>query len=217
VDFAGHPVIGTIIALSDLGYASPMVLELGIGPLPCRIHAGTASFTTSVPLQQISEPDTALVAAALGLPLSALRTATPVPVQASLGLPFVLVELDSAASLAACMPNLEAIRKGAKRHPAGLDFAIFAYVRAGSQITSRMFAPLDNIPEDSATGSASATLAALLTALLDAPQSLTFSQGAHMGRPSRIEAVTEMSKSQNPTRVTIAGQAVQTMAGKFIF
>ena len=77
---------------------------------------------------------------------------------------------------------------------------------------SRMFAPLDNIPEDPATGSASATLAALLTELLDAPQNLTFSQGDDMGRPSRIQATT----SVNPVSVTISGRAVQTMAGRFI-
>ena len=212
VDFAGHPVIGTIIALSGLGYTSPMILELGIGPLPCRIDAGTASFTTSVPLQHISEPDPAFVAKALGLPLAAIRTDTHVPVQASLGLPFVIAELDSPASLAACMPNIAVIREGAERYPAGLDFAVFAYVRRGDQISSRMFAPLDNIQEDPATGSASATLAALLTQLLGAPQSLSFSQGVQMGRPSRIEATT----TQNPISVTIAGQAVQTMAGKFI-
>jgi len=50
VDFAGHPVIGTVIALSDLGYEAPMVLELGVGPMPCDIENGFASFTTSVPL-----------------------------------------------------------------------------------------------------------------------------------------------------------------------
>lgn len=212
VDFAGHPVIGTVIALSGLGYASPMVLELGIGPLPCSIDDGSARFTTSVPLEQISKPDPALVATALGLPLSAICTDTHMPVQASLGLPFILVELDSHASLAKCVPNIEAIREGAKRYPSGLDFAIFAYVREGDQISSRMFAPLDNIPEDPATGSASATLAALLTGIIGAPQSLTFAQGVQMGRPSHIKATT----TQNPTRVTIAGQAVQTMAGKFI-
>jgi trans-2,3-dihydro-3-hydroxyanthranilate isomerase len=220
IDFAGHPTIGTAVALFGLGHAPSMVLELGVGPMPCSVDSTYASFTTSVPLQKISEPEPALVAAALSLTLDAICTETHVPVQASMGLPFILVELDSRASLAACMPNIEAIRKGAERYPAGLDFAVFAYARKGDQISSRMFAPLDNIQEDPATGSASATLAVLLTEINGAPQSLIFSQGEDMGRPSRIEAVTEMSISsptgQNPVRVTISGQAVQTMAGKFI-
>ena len=212
VDFAGHPTIGTLIALSDLGYSSPMTLELGIGPVEGTVDANGAAFTASQPLERIAEPEPELVAAALGLPEDAIKTDTHAPIQASLGLPFVLVELDTAASLAACDPNLDAIRKGAAQYPAGTDFALFAYVRDGGDIHSRMFAPLDNIPEDPATGSASATLAALLTEVLSAPQSLNFTQGVHMGRPSKITA----STTQNPISVTISGQAVQTMAGQFI-
>lgn len=212
VDFAGHPTIGTLIALSDLGYSSPMNLELGIGPLEGTVDANGAAFTASQPLEKIAEPEPELVAAALGLPVTAIKTRTHAPIQASLGLPFVLVELDTAASLAACNPNLDAIRKGARQYPSGTDFALFAYVRNDGEIQSRMFAPLDNIPEDPATGSASATLAALLTEVLSAPQNLSFIQGVHMGRPSKISATT----TQNPTTVTIAGQAVQTMAGQFI-
>lgn len=212
VDFAGHPTIGTIIALAESGQRSPMILELGVGPLPCTYDENGAAFSTSVPLQKISEPEPALVAAALGLPASAIRTDRHVPVQATMGLPFVIAELDSRASLAACRPVTDAFREGTKRYPAGLDFAIFAYIREGGKITTRMFAPLDNIPEDPATGSASATLAALLTELLDAPQRLSFLQGADMGRPSRIHVTT----TQNPISVRVAGQAVQTMAGRFI-
>ncbi len=212
MEFAGHPVIGTVIALSDLGYNVPMVLELGIGPLPCSIDNGTASFTTSVALNILAKPETTLVAKSLDLLPDKIVIQTHSPTQASLGAPFVLVELDNRETLSECKPNIEVLRKCAERYPAGMDFAIFAYVRKGGEIHARMFAPLDNIPEDPATGSASATLAALLTEIIGAPQSLVFTQGEDMGRPSTIMAET----TQNPTRVTISGQAVQTMAGKFI-
>ena len=212
VDFAGHPTIGTIIALADLGYSTPMVLELGVGPLPCTFDEGLAAFTTTVSLQKIASPEPEFVAKALNLPSSAINQNTHAPIQASLGLPFVIAELDSRSSLAACLPKTEIFSEGMALYPSGLDFAIFVYIRDGDKITSRMFAPLDNIPEDPATGSASATLAALLTELLDAPQTLSFSQGDDMGRPSRIQA----STSVNPVSVTISGRAVQTMAGRFI-
>jgi len=75
-----------------------------------------------------------------------------------------------------------------------------------------MFAPMDNIPEDPATGSASATLAALLTQTLGTPQNLAFVQGEDMGRPSFIGAQTTLG----PLTVKISGQAVRTMAGQFI-
>jgi len=147
----------------------------------------------------------------LGLMESQICTTTHAPIQASLGLPFAFVELKDIAALSACQPNMDRFRRGAKLYPVSLDFAVFAYVRDGGQIDSRMFAPLDNIPEDPATGSASATLAALLTKLLDAPQELTFTQGQDMGRLSTIQT----STTQNPITVKVSGQAVKTMQGTF--
>lgn len=208
VPFAGHPTIGTAIALHDLGRPAQMVLELGVGPIPCTVGPEGAAFTTPVPLDLIAHPPADLVAEALGLPLTAIRTDRHAPVQASLGLAFVLVELATRADLARARPVLEAIRKGAAAYPAGLDFAIFCYVRDGEAVDARMFAPLDNMPEDPATGSASATLGALLTRLPGGPQRLAIAQGDDMGRPSRIGV------SVGAAGVTVSGQAVKVMAGR---
>ena len=206
--FAGHPTIGTAIALHDLGAGSEMVLELGVGPIPCRVGETGASFTTPVPLEVIAHPAPSLVAEALGLPPATVRTDRHAPVQASLGLAFVLVELADRAALAAAQPVIEACRRGATLHPAGLDFAIFAYVRHGEAVEARMFAPLDNMPEDPATGSASATLGAYLARLPGGPQRLAISQGVDMGRPSQIGVLVGAGG------VTVTGQAVKTMAGR---
>ena len=208
VPFAGHPTIGTAIALHDLGRGSDLVLELGVGPIPCRVGETGASFTTPVPLEMIAHPAPSLVAEALGLPAAAIRTDRHAPVQASLGLAFVLVELADRAALAAAQPVIEACRRGAALHPAGLDFAIFAYVRHGEAVEARMFAPLDNMPEDPATGSASATLGAYLAQLPGGPQRLAISQGVDMGRPSQIGVLVGAGG------VTVTGQAVKTMAGR---
>lgn len=207
IPFAGHPTIGTAIALHDLGRGGDLVLELGVGPIPCKVGPEGAEFTTPVPLQVVAHPPLAMVAAALGLPQGAIVTATHPPVQASLGLAFVLVELDSRETLSRAAPVVDAIRKGAAAYPAGLDFAVFCYVRQGERVDARMFAPLDNMPEDPATGSASATLGALLASLPGGPQRLEISQGDDMGRPSRI------SVAVGPDGVTVRGQAVKVMAG----
>lgn len=208
VPFAGHPTIGTAIALHDLGGPDDMVLELGVGPISCQVGAQGAAFTTPVPLQIIAHPPVELVARALGLPVAAITTAVHAPVQASLGLAFVLVELASRADLAAAEPVIDAVRDGAAAYPAGLDFAIFCYCREGGQVDARMFAPLDNMTEDPATGSASATLAALLAAMPGGPQKLRIAQGEDMGRPSQI--LTEVDSRG----VTVRGQAVKVMAGQ---
>jgi len=166
----------------------------------------------AVPANNLLTPPPILFAGALSLKEDQIQTNTHAPLHASIGLPFTLVELTDAEVLSACLPNLEFIRRGAKLHPSGIDFAIFAYIRDGGEINSRMFAPLDNIPEDPATGSASATLAALLTELLNTPQNLIFTQGFEMGRTSTIFAKT----TENPITVTVSGQAVKTMQGTFI-
>ena len=211
VPFAGHPTIGTAIALSDLGRTSPMVLDLGVGPIPCEVTGNTASFTTSAPLETFGTPDVATVAACLGLPDDAITTQVHAPIQASLGLPFTCVELTTRAALSACQPVTDAFRKAAQQYPAPLDFAIFAYVRDGDQLHARMFAPLDNIPEDPATGSACATITALLSQIAGTPLAFVIAQGVDMGRPSVIRAA---ALGGTPTPIRVSGQAVLTMEGR---
>lgn len=212
VNFAGHPTIGTAVALSDLGHTGPMVLELGVGPIPCTVSGKTASFTTSAPLEIMAKPELDLVASAIGVPLDVIDTTTHVPTMATLGLAFVLVALKTREDLEKCRPVTEAFRIGAEKYPAGLDFAIFAYVRDDDRIDARMFAPLDDMYEDPATGSASATLAALLSQIAGTPLSFNILQGAHMGRPSYIKAT---ALPGTPMPIQITGDAVLTMEGNF--
>ena len=210
VPFAGHPTIGTAKALADMGHGADMILELGIGPLPCAADSTGARFTTNAPLERLATPDPALVARALGLTPDRLDIQTHLPTLASVGLPFTLTALKTRADLAACQTDIAAFREGAKAHPQGLDFAQFAYVREGDTIHARMFAPLDNIPEDPATGSACAALVAFLCDLEKQPLALTVHQGEDMGRPSLIHLTADSE------RVTVEGQAVRVMEGHLL-
>jgi trans-2,3-dihydro-3-hydroxyanthranilate isomerase len=161
-----------------------------------------ARFTTSRPLEILAEPATELVAECLSLAIGDIRLHRHAPVQASLGLPFVLAELSDREALSSAMPVTDAFRRGAMLYPGNLDFAIFWYTRAGSRVDARMFAPLDNIPEDPATGSAAAALAAFLAQAEGRDITLDIRQGEDMGRPSRISATTGAGG------VTISGAAV---------
>ena len=208
IPFAGHPTIGAAIALAQQGHGPAMRLALGVGPLTVRATPTEASFDTAVPLDILGQPSPALVARALGLPECAICLDTHAPTLASVGLPFTLTELTSRAALAACSPDTEAFREGAAAYKGALDFAQFAYWQDGETLHARMFAPLDNIPEDPATGSACAALGAFLARLSSAPVAFTVLQGSDMGRPSRI------GLEARDGRVTIAGQAVKTMQGQ---
>lgn len=207
VPFAGHPTIGTAVALAQMGHGPDMVLELGVGPLQTHAISDRAQFTTSAPLELSHQPAPDLIARALGLALADLKIDRHPPVMASLGLPFTLTELTDRAALSRITTDIGAFREGAIAYPTALDFAQMAYVREGDVIHARMFAPLDNIPEDPATGSAAATLAALLAQIEGRDLSLTLHQGVDMGRPSVIGLET------NGPAVTVSGGAVVTMEG----
>lgn len=206
IPFAGHPLIGAAVALARAGHGPQMVLETGVGPIRAEASPQRAQITTEVALEILAHPAPALVAAALSLPEEDL--AAP-PVMASVGLPFTLTRLASRAALSRAQPDLAAFRRGHAAHPSGLDFAQYAYVQDGQSLHARMFAPLDNIPEDPATGSAACALGAWLTAA-EGPQRLIIHQGEDMGRPSRIEITT------TETAVTLAGAALPMMEGRLL-
>ena len=208
IPFAGHPTIGTAVALAPDGGAE-MVLELGVGPVRAVAGDGAARFVVEAPLERLIEPDMGLIADCAGLDRDDIRTDRHPPVLASLGLPFVLAELTDLDTLARAAPAADAFRRGEAAYPTGVDmFAVYYYVRRDSEIRARMFAPLAGVPEDPATGSAAAALAAHLADLEGGDLDLTIAQGVEMGRRSRIDLGVRNGA------VTVAGRAVPMMEGR---
>ena len=81
---------------------------------------------------------------------------------------------------------------------------------------ARMFSPTAGIPEDPATGSASAILAAQLLAsgaLTEGETRLALRQGVEMGRPSEI-GLTVVVDGGKVREVRIAGGAVPVASGR---
>ncbi len=212
--FAGHPTVGTAIALHDLGRVGPdMVLELGVGPIPVQVSGKAARFVTRVPLNVGDAPSVQDVAACLGLDASAIRTDRHAPEIASVGLPFALAELNDVEALSAALPNTDAFRAFDPNWPTDSHYDLLVYTRSGSAINARMFAPLDGIPEDPATGSAAAALAAYLGQLDGVSAAFEISQGVDMGRPSTISAEVTIGNGA-PKSVAISGEAVKVMEGR---
>ena len=149
-----------------------------------------------------------MIAGCLGLAPSDVRTDRVAPIMAGLGLEFAFVELASQDALDRAAPVTDRFQDAAELYPGPLDFAVMAYVRTGASVDARMFAPLDNIPEDPATGSAAAALTALLAEADGADLALRITQGVVMGRPSVIETHARLGGA-----VTVTGQAVQPAVG----
>lgn len=206
--FAGHPTIGTAVMLGDAGLGPDLVLELGIGALKARVEGAQASFTTETPLKRLAAPEPALVAEALGI---APGEITAHPVMASLGVGFTFTPVATREVLAACEPDIAGFRRGAEAHPEGFNFAQYVYAEEDDVIHARMFAPLDGIPEDPATGAAAATLGAHLAEIRGEAGSITIHQGDDMGRPSVIEVHAVPGGA-----VTVSGSAVLMMRGELL-
>ena len=216
IPFAGHSIIGTAVALSKLGQIrSSAIFELGVGPIAVTVDGGTASFVTRTPLRTWDGLTPDMVARAISHPTDVLRTDRHPPVIASVGLPFAIAELGDSTAFETARADVSAFRDFEASWPAPAHFDLLIYLRDGSDIHARMFAPLDGIPEDPATGSAAAALAAFLGRLEGQSTQFHITQGVEMGRPSQIRAGVEVSQGA-PVAVTITGQAVQTLAGRLI-
>lgn len=208
--FAGHPNVGTACVLARHGRDRNGVLrfeqmaglvEIAIERNPARAVTGAVIAAPQALSLGIELPADGIAVCA-GLPAGAILTAAHRPVQASLGVQFVLAQAAPEA-LAGAAPDLAAFRKLERQH-AGLQgrLSLFLYARDGNRIRARMFAPLAGTWEDPATGSASATLGALLLSLDGGEAaSYTITQGVEMGRPSLLNVASRRAEDGYRSRV----------------
>lgn len=202
--FAGHPNVGTAFVLATIGElgaitetATTVVFDEKAGPVPIAIQRRNGNiFCELTAPQQVSVGLAApvdAVARALSLTSEEIVTGTHPPQVASVGFPFLFVELRDRAALNRARANMEGIDELVAL---GLPADIHLYIRSGDEfdLRARMFAPLDGIPEDPATGSANVCLMALLTHYNPAPSgsfAFRIAQGVEMGRPSELLARAE--------------------------
>ncbi|MBE7212763.1 MAG: PhzF family phenazine biosynthesis protein [Gluconacetobacter diazotrophicus] len=228
--FAGHPNVGTAFvlarALPSGAVPDPFLFEEGAGTVPVRplVEGGVvvgAELTAPQPLRRDRVPDPDAVAAALGLPPEALLLERHAPEIVSVGLPVLTVELTDPTHLARTGSDLAAMTALLGDRAA---VGLYPYVRLPSdpgsprRLRARLFAPADAIPEDPATGSAAAALAALQFALdpgAGPALRLAIEQGVEMGRPSLIEARVEPREAGAPS-VHVAGHCVPIMRGHLV-
>lgn len=229
VPFAGHPNVGTVFVLARRGtlfgqsVGDELCFEERAGLVSVRVlredgAVRGAAITAPEPLSVREEIPPELVAACISLDQSDVVAATHPPRRVSVGLPFVVAELASREALARARPNPQQFAEAHRAYPDPTGFSLFLYTPTDpsrTTLAARMFAPLDNVAEDPATGSASAALAAYRVALSppdNADVDLVIHQGEDMGRPSRIE-VKVWKRSGRVEAVVVRGACVPVMAG----
>ena len=225
VPFAGHPNIGTAFALAttgefgEIGSTAQVYFEEKAGlvpisilknpgkPLACRLAAPEKLSLGAIASSQ-------LVAAAVSLDPGEIITETHPPQVASIGLPFLFVELKNRNALQRAEIDMKKLHVLAaeKLTP---DIHLYIHSDDDFDIRARVFAPLDGVPEDPASGSANCALAGILSHYNEATDGLfkwRIAQGVEMGRPSVLHAEAE-KKNGNVVRTTIGGASVMVAEG----
>ncbi|MBF9044618.1 PhzF family phenazine biosynthesis isomerase [Rhodobacterales bacterium HKCCE4037] len=219
IPFAGHPTIGCALHLA--GDASRVTLEEVAGLVPVTIENGSAEFTAPrIPAPIGTTPTRAQFAAALGLPEEALGPHAPGAYEGGPAFLFAqLADLDALARARPTEPGYSDLMTAARIDDTGRS-AVGLYLYApgeSSDLQARMFAPNDGIPEDPATGSATAILAAQLLANDALPQTgttrLDVRQGIEVGRPSALRLSID-TNAGTITAIRVAGQAVKVAHGQ---
>jgi trans-2,3-dihydro-3-hydroxyanthranilate isomerase len=223
--FAGHPIIGTAFALAtagefgEVGSTVQIYFELVAGvvpvsiskrpgkPLACRLAAPER-------LSLGATVDPVLVAEAVSLKSTDIVTDTHAPRVASVGLPFLFVELKDLDALRRAEAYMKRLNAFAAEGVAA-DIHLYVHSRDDFDIRARVFAPLDGVPEDPATGSANCALAGMLSYYDEATDGRfhwRIAQGFEMGRPSVLVAEAVKQNGAVVT-TTISGACVMVAEG----
>ncbi|MDC5695655.1 PhzF family phenazine biosynthesis protein [Intrasporangium calvum] len=188
--FAGHPTLGTAHVVADLaaaGGARPAAVTLSMpaGRIPVERIEGGWRLRASAAVSRPLERSPAEVAAVLGIDDASVVVGGAHWVDA--GVEQLIIELTDAGAVAACTPDVRGLH-GQLSVP-GREPQVYVWAWTGeSTVTSRLFAASGSaLEEDPATGSAAANLGSHLALSGRRGQQVTISQGAQVGRPSRLD------------------------------
>jgi trans-2,3-dihydro-3-hydroxyanthranilate isomerase len=229
--FAGHPTVGTAVALAERAYGTGSggldlvsVLEENVGPVRCAVSLrdGEASFAefdlpNSSARYELAA-DRQGIADALSLKVTDIGFENHVPSVWSAGVPFMMVPVHNLRTIEALDFDPQLWERIAPLCEGSLTSA-YVYCRGGvhhaAKFHARMFSTDMGIVEDPATGSAVAALSGAIhhfDGLPDGHHPLMVEQGVEMGRPSYIHLHID-TKDGAISRARIGGQAVRIATG----
>ena len=229
IPFAGHPTIGCAIHLAlksapETDFETAITLEEVAGLVPVRVsrHGETlqAEFRAPVlphPPEHGALPDVGILAAAVGLEPEMIGTGAHRPGLWQGGPSYLYVPVRDLEALTHARPSEPAWTRAMEIAAAD---SIYLYAPLppgeGADFRARMFSPTAGIPEDPATGSAAAIMAAQLRAagvLQEGETRLTLHQGVEMGRASAI-GLRIVMQGGAPAEIHVTGSAVPVSRGR---
>ncbi|MGI5243672.1 PhzF family phenazine biosynthesis protein [Dactylosporangium sp. CA-139066] len=207
--FAGHPTLGTAIALTERDRRPELNMETAMGMVPFRFDGGPPASSRARIARMLQPVPTWQPYARAGELLAALgleRSTLPVDIYRN-GPRHVFVGLPDIEALSAVRPDLNALAG----HE---DLAVNCFAGGGTTWRSRMFSPAYGVAEDAATGSAAGPLALHLGryGATKFGATVTIRQGVEMGRPSTMYARVD-GGPDDIERIEVAGAAVVVARG----
>ena len=220
--FAGHPTVGCAILLAELANEGDFMTEItleevtGLVPVQVERRAGATTAEFVAPVIPVDAggvlPTPAIAAEALGITAADIGFGAHKSGHWQGGPDFLFIPVATRDALRNAKPSGSWLDMTA----AAKTQSVYVYCESGGGYESRMFAPEHGMPEDPATGSASAILAAQLLAsgaLVDGTNRIALSQGEDMGRPSEIALTVEV-EDQVITQIRIKGAATRFNHGQ---
>ncbi len=208
VELCGHATIATFSLLYQMQSAE--------GECLCHTLAGSLRIEVGEKvMMQMAAPsivatveNTDEIYSALGV--TDYQPTLPVQIAYS-GLPDIMIPISDVATLNGLQLDMEAVAAITQKRKA-VSFHVFAFGNDGYTAHVRDFAPLYDIPEESATGTANAALTHYLAANGAIPQQgdFAFLQGEAMGRPSVV--ATRIATDGN---IYVGGTAYVLASGEF--
>lgn len=229
--FAGHPTVGTAVALAEATAATDgeertaiVVLEENVGAVRCAVTSGGGPGFAEFDLPRLPAPQpftqpAEAVAAALGLSYHEIGFENHAISAWSAGVPYVCVPvagLDAAARARVDAGLWRELAPQADGVPGDPYIYCRETVNHDSAFHARMFAPAAGIAEDPATGSAAAAFAGAVMQFdepVDGSHGFLIEQGIEMGRPSRIRLEIDVSAGAIEA-ARIGGHAVRVAEGR---
>jgi len=215
IDFAGHPSLGTAVAVALLrGDDEARYVQetrAGLHTIEVRLDGRVASAAMEQgPATFGAELDAGTVLPAVGLDGTEADPALPCQV-VSTGLPHVVAPVAHAGALDRARPSAEGLAAVLDAHGATVLYLAACEPDEGRAHARGFFVQDGLVHEDPATGSAAGPLMAHVHARTGAP-TLAIEQGVAMGRPSRLDCLV-----LGGGRVRVAAQAVVLIEGSIVF
>ncbi len=226
--FAGHPTVGTAIALTEMAQDSDLagifVLEENIGLVRCAVNKIGNSLFAEFDLPKLPEPlplaaSSDAVAAALGISPHEIGFENHRVSLWSAGVPYITVPVADTKVAARIRFDNEAWFTFSPRKSDSAVASAYIYCREtvghDNAFHARMIVPGSPSYEDPATGSAAAAFAGAIMQFdkpTDGVSRFWIEQGIEMGRPSKIRLELDVAGG-NLVAARIGGHAVRVAEG----